>query len=36
MLTVNDAETLCGLLAAKGTYFLGRVSVTDLPEGRIL
>ena len=36
MLTVRDAETLCGLLAAKGSYFLGRVWVTDVPEGRIL
>ena len=36
MLTMNNAETLCGLLAARGTFFLGRVWVTDLPEGRVL
>ena len=35
MLTVNDAEALCDLLATRGTYFLGRVWVTDPPEGRI-
>ena len=32
MLTVNDAEALCDLLATRG---LGRVWVTDPPEGRI-
>ena len=36
MLTVNDAEALCDLLATRGTYFLGRVWVTDPPDGRIL
>ena len=35
MLTVNDAETLRDLLATRGTYFLGRVWVTDPPKGRI-
>ena len=35
MLTVNDAEALCDLLATRGTYFLGRVWVTDPPEGRL-
>ena len=36
MLRVNDAETLWGLLTARGTYFLGRVWVTDIPEDHVL
>ena len=35
MLTVNDADALCDLLATRGTYFLGRVWVTVPAEGRI-
>ena len=34
MLTVNNAEALCDLLATSGTYFLGRVWVIDPPESQ--
>ena len=36
MLTVNDAEVLCDLLATRGTYFLGRVWVTVPPRVEFL